>query len=558
MKLKLSAKAAAPSADGQPTLSTPAASQSTASATQKIKLKVTAPAATAPAAGDSAEAPRQKRKYTKKPKADEHGNPIPPTPKTVKIKKRTREDNGDEAAPTSKRKPKPTAKSLEAVYSSDELDDEDMMVPATAPRITLKRGASKLKLKMNTKGQEKTPQIQVVKIKGAVGKPQERPLGVGYDSEAEDAEIDPALEHQFVLRMQPGDYCDTLRTAIEEKKIGKNTTEGGTSVYFRFFDREGRRAMVSIHPKDMPRKYYAAAMVDLPCVIESMKSWNRKDWVKTADVCQMLLVLGEVQSEEEAKKYPLPYYVDPHKHQYPHGLTPPMHWVRKRRFRPRQSYHEIEQREAKVNELFDDDEAAREKGGEVAYEVVDERDQTDSESEGEDIAETTEYVIEGQTPGGDEIEIDNDDLAKALAEGLMEDDDDDGLFGGDTIEVETETPVTAHEVAAHALGESFVSAPETAASSPGAPTSPDDDDDDDDDGDSEAGEVDAEAAAAQEGLEQSMAEIRELEQEIAKAQEQFDNSTNILYKQRCKRRIEQLQTDLQVKKTTLGIGDDGD
>jgi transcription initiation factor TFIID subunit 7 len=297
-----------------------------------------------------------------------------------------------------------------------------------------------------------------------------------------------------------------------------------------------------------------------------MKSWNKKDWVKTADVCQMLLVLGRVKDEDEAKKYPLPPEVDPHKHQYPHGLTPPMHWVRKRRFRPRQSYHEIEQREAKVNQLLAEDERARTEGGSTEYEIIDETkvdteeesSEEDGEGEEEDIAETTEYVLEGQTEGGEEIEVDNSELAAALAAGLMEDEGDvDALFGGE--EVELATPMTSHDVAVHALGENAVSAPETAASSPNAATSPDDDDDDDDDAQSDAeDEMDAQAAAAQEGLEQGMTEIRELEQEIAKAQEQLDSSNNVLYKQRCKRKIEQLQTDLGLKKAALGIADDGD
>jgi transcription initiation factor TFIID subunit 7 len=140
----------------------------------------------------------------------------------------------------------------------------------------------------------------------------------------------------------------------------------------------------------------------------------------------------------------------------------------------------------------------------------------------------------------------------------MEEDDEDG--GGHIEgEVQVETPPTAHDVATHALGENAASAPDTAASTPNAATSPDDDDDDDDDAESAADDqATAEAAAAQEGLEQGMAEIRELEQEIARAQEQFNSSNNVLYKQRCKKKIAQLQTDLDLKKAALGLGDDGD
>lgn len=557
MKLKLSTKpAAAPPGEQAP--SSANAAPPPGSAGGKLKIKF---GSQTPVEGQAAEPPKQKRKYTKKPKFDEHGNPLPPGAKTLKIQKRPRDQVGDGDAPTAKRKIKPTAKSLELVHSDDSDMEDNTIATVAAPSGGPVRQGSKIKLKVNSL--KRTNTALALKIKGFQGRPPVRPPGVGYDSEAEEAEEDPAIESQFVLRMQPGPDCDLLRKAIEEKKIGKPSAEGGTMVVFRFFDPEGRRALINIQ-----NRLYAAAMVDLPCVIESMKSWNKKDWVKTADVCQMLLVLGRVANEEEAKKFPLPPEVHPHKHQYPHGLTPPMHWVRRRRFRPRQSYHEIEQREAMVNQLLAADESARSTpGGNVEYEIIDEnRVETDEETsdedgEGEeDIAETTEqYVLEGGTPGGEEIEVDND-LAAALAAGLMEDEDVDvdALFGNGG-EVEAETPVTSHDVAVHALGENAVSTPETAATSPNAATSPDDDDDDDDDAESaQEDEMDAQAAAAQEGLEQGMTEIRELEQEITKAQEQLESSNNVLYKQRCKRKIEQLQTDLGLKKAALGLGDDGD
>ena len=180
------------------------------------------------------------------------------------------------------------------------------------------------------------PATAIIKMKPQ-GKPPVRPPGVGYDSEADEAEDDPAIESQFVLRMQPGPDCDLLRAAIDNKTIGKTTSHGGPGVQFRFFDKEGRKAMVTIQGR-----MYAASMVELPCVIETLKSWNKRDWVKSADVCQMLLVLGPVQSEEEAKKYPRPREIEPDSHRYPHGLTPPMQWVRRRRFRPRKSYLDVE------------------------------------------------------------------------------------------------------------------------------------------------------------------------------------------------------------------------
>ncbi|KAH7124031.1 transcription initiation factor TFIID subunit 7 [Dendryphion nanum] len=579
MKLKLTTKPQA-AADGAPAASpvngasepipTPT-STSTSAPKLKFKLSTAATPAQAPptTAVDSqpTEAPKQKRKYTKKPKVDANGEVILAAPKIAKSKKRPREENGEEGSPVAKRKPKPTAKSLERVQSDDDIDDELHTLPNNSrPAIQPMppqpvRTGSKIKIKM--KGNQPTPQrsnTTLIKIKGVHGKPPYRPPGVGYDSEAEEAEDDPAIESQFILRMQPGSDCDLLRQAIEEKTIGTRATDGkqpGPSVQFRFFDQHGRRALVSIQGR-----LYAACMVDLPCVVESMKSWSKKDWVKTADICQMLLVLGRVQNEEEAKKYPLPREVNPSSHQYAHGLTPPMHHVRKRRFRPRVSYHRIEQVEAEVNALLEADRKSSEGGGRAEFQIID-ADKADSSEESSD--EDAEGEDDEMVDAPEYIQIEDSALAEMLQAGLMDGGDDDlaGLFGNEEVdrgelEVEVETPATAHDVAMHALGGHTMPTVETAASSPNAATSPDDDDDDDDeDADSPEDAEDAEAAAELAGRETQLAEVRELEQEIEDAQTQYSTINNILYKQRLKLKMERLRTDLDLKKKALGI-DDGD
>jgi transcription initiation factor TFIID subunit 7 len=118
------------------------------------------------------------------------------------------------------------------------------------------------------------------------GEPPVRPKGVGYDSEASDTEVDPALEEQFILRMQPGEDCDYLRQAVEEKRFGPRS-QGGADVSFKSLTRDGRRAAVTIRGR-----IYAASLVDLPCIVEGLKSWDKRGWYKAADICQMLLVRG--------------------------------------------------------------------------------------------------------------------------------------------------------------------------------------------------------------------------------------------------------------------------
>ncbi|KAH9879030.1 hypothetical protein J1614_002465 [Plenodomus biglobosus] len=557
MKLKLK-NPTAPPADAPPEPAAADAATPVVSAKPgglKIKLKPAAPAApVAPDAADAAngEGAKPKRKYNKKPKTDESGNALPPGKPGPR--KRVRDDENDEFdTPAAKRKPKPTAKSLAMVNESSD-DDDDMAEPAPPPRPLNNRVPSlKLSIKPKTGASGTSAQAgtktAILKVKGA-GKPPVRPYGVGYDSEAEEAEADPAIESQFVLRMQPGPDCDLLRKAIEEKTIGKSVSAGGPGVYFRFFDREGRRALIQIQ-----NRQYAATMVELPAVIESLKSWNKKDWVKTADICQMLLVLGRVQSEEEAKKYPRPAYVDPDSHRFPHGLTPPMQWARKLRFRPRKSYLDVERAEAQMNRLLAEDE----KAASTKYELIDSGDETDNSSSEEELDDDEDMADGAQL---EDEGMDAAEIEQMLHAGFMEDDEADAagnggldaLFGSSDNTLQGETPTTAHDVAMHAINPnaSITLETDTAASTPGAATSADDDDDDDDaDSDDEVDEVDEAAAAEEQRQEQLRAEISELEKAIAQSVEQRERHTNLMYKKRLQATIDKQKADLIIKQRQL-------
>ena len=87
-----------------------------------------------------------------------------------------------------------------------------------------------------------------------------------------------------------------------------------------------RRAVVRIR-----RNLYAAKLVDLPTIIETSKTLDKKNLYKTGDICQMLLVGEQISHEETILAYPS----KPSDYIYPHGITPPLRWVRKRRFRKR-------------------------------------------------------------------------------------------------------------------------------------------------------------------------------------------------------------------------------
>ncbi|XP_017305259.1 transcription initiation factor TFIID subunit 7-like [Diaphorina citri] len=83
---------------------------------------------------------------------------------------------------------------------------------------------------------------------------------------------------------------------------------------------------------------FFAKVVDLPTIIESLKTIDRKNFYKTADICQMMICKEEddrgTSDEEEERlfKNKKDNKVDK-KFLWPHGITPPMKNVRKRRFR---------------------------------------------------------------------------------------------------------------------------------------------------------------------------------------------------------------------------------
>ncbi|GKB48848.1 transcription initiation factor TFIID subunit 7 [Tanacetum coccineum] len=77
----------------------------------------------------------------------------------------------------------------------------------------------------------------------------------------------------------------------------------------------GRRGTFTIGDDQFP-----ASLFDLPCIVESHKTYDDSVLIKTADVGQMIMVRNEGD--------PAPEVVE-----YRHGLTPPMRDARRRRFR---------------------------------------------------------------------------------------------------------------------------------------------------------------------------------------------------------------------------------
>lgn len=556
--------------------------------TLKLKL-TTAPPKPPPGSTPtpSTGTPKLKLKFGSAPKPPEVSSAAPAAqPKTKAGRKPKAEKPRRISQPTSKKR------DLEASIQSD--DEDDKNPSKNGPLANVKR------IKLNTR----SPSTPFLRLKGR-GRPPVRPYGVGYDSEASDREEDPAIEEEFILRMAPGPDCDYLRQAVQERRFGPRS-EGGADVRMRFLDSDGRRSVVTIQGR-----HYAASMVDLPCVVEAMKSWDRRGWWKTADICQMLLVLGRVEKEEDANHYPLPTRdLDEKTWQYAHGLTPPMHWVRRCRFRKRASKPAIEEVEDKVEEHLRKDEECEESH----YQMIDEEQLRLEQSGGASSEGQGGYNMlsnagmqeDGLEYGSQDAEGDLDDSVGyfetgEVAAGVTAEDADDGLEADleQAMMMEYSDVAETPDSAAPAGGQAsqFSMAAENSnnnkknnnnnnsstmspsittptfskvhtgsanASNHVEDTSGDDGDaaadeeDEDEEDEDEEEDLDEDALEQQQELQRQREEIVDLEAAIRGQEAELGRLQNGILQQKLGKKIQSLRADLALKRAAIGedVGDD--
>jgi transcription initiation factor TFIID subunit 7 len=421
------------------------------------------------------------------------------------------------------------------------------------------------------------PANLLFKVKGKIPK---RTPGVGYDSELESEyendkkettvgrEKDPVIHEGFILRMQPGDDCDYLRKSIEDGKAGEILSKGGAAINLRMLDTLGRRGILQI--KDHK---YATSLVDLPCILEGMKSWDKKGWIKSIDICQMLLVLGRCKDEEEARNYPLPEDVDPKSYQYAHGITAPMKWVRKRRFArtKRARVDDIEAVERRVHALLEADKAAvntkyqlldhdprlDEHGYSTDMEEEDDEDE-DAEAEPDNYFNYHPGAYNVSTPLATETpvqeEIDQDDFA-ALERMFY--DEDKGPAAEPTVQAPNTTLHPPEVGADSSFGVTSTSATPSATAdhTPAGEASSDEDEDD-------AGEEDEDRDDAEkegdESKRQALERIEDMTNKIAEQRELLKKTTNAILKKKLARRIQDLEDDVAMMKKNAGLGENED
>lgn len=324
---------------------------------------------------------------------------------------------------------------------------------------------------------DKTIKIKLTAKKNKAKDNEERHVILPED---EDEEPEAAIEEHMIFRVPEGDMCNRLHELVKKREIPEDVKihfKDNRKGYFVF---EGRK--------------YDVQLVDLPTIIESQKTLDKKQFYKVADISQMLLVDPTSGSEPFIPQTNSRLETDPYS--FPHGLTPPLKHVRQRRFRKKLSKRAIEEVEREVERLLEIDATAED----VQYEVVDNR-----EMEVESDAGTQDIDIDDS---GDESESD-EDLAAAIDRDLemMEEEDDDDKDD-------------------------------------------DDEDEDEDEDESEEDEDDEEAAQTGE-IEQKRQEIAEIKQAIQRKTRDLSTAPNAMLKNRFETDINNLKKALTLKEAHL-------
>nr|CDI51836.1 related to TAF7-TFIID subunit (TBP-associated factor), 67 kD [Melanopsichium pennsylvanicum 4] len=294
------------------------------------------------------------------------------------------------------------------------------------------------------------------------------------DSEDDETGEGLAFEEQLIFRMPEGLECDKLREAIQKRQLADD-------VWFKFKD--SRRAVVHVGDS-----LFSAKLVDLPTITESHKTLDNRQFFKVADITQMLVVEGKIADESQASSSAAGKGFNIEDFIYPHGITPPMHWARKRRFRKRAARRAIETVEKEVERLLKADKKAEQ----IEYEMID-----------------------------------------AVEEGGSEDDEDDQRGG-------------PSRRSAASPGESQAETPMPDGSDAGSQ------DEDEDEGDEDAGGGGQARQKEQRVREAQLeAECRELETLVRRKQADVDGTMNLIIKNRHQQALRKLTTERDLKRNQL-------
>ncbi|XP_052283435.1 transcription initiation factor TFIID subunit 7-like [Dreissena polymorpha] len=182
------------------------------------------------------------------------------------------------------------------------------------------------------------------------------------------------LEQQFIMRLPPGPAAALRHDLLTENPHipDKLSIELQSDL---------RRGAIRYG-----NEYIPAKLVDLPSIIESLKTVDKKTFYKTADISQMLVPTTEEEiAGDENEPVSKKKGDKDKKFMWNHGITPPLKNCRRRRFRKtlKKKYMEQPDIEKEVKRLFRADYEAIE----VKWELINDEEKGDGEK-GENSAGT--------------------------------------------------------------------------------------------------------------------------------------------------------------------------
>ncbi|KAH7645273.1 transcription initiation factor tfiid subunit 7-like protein [Dermatophagoides farinae] len=212
------------------------------------------------------------------------------------------------------------------------------------------------------------------------------------------------LESQFILRL-PSLPAASLRAAI---KSGVLNLKDRLSIQI---DQDIRNGVVRFDGWVLPAK-----IVDLPTILESLKTLDNKNFYKTSDISQIMICKEETDEVKEDPDEVVKKTKDGRdkKYLYPHGITKPLKNVRKRRFRKtlRKKYVDFPEIEKEVKRLLRQDNEATNVRFEIVNIEEENKDKIDSkEKESSNLMNVTNSALDDRDLFGDVVSSsdDNDD-----------------------------------------------------------------------------------------------------------------------------------------------------
>lgn len=234
-----------------------------------------------------------------------------------------------------------------------------------------------------------------------------------------DADNPSVLESQFILRLLP-EPAKALRNAL----VNNSNLRDRVSIKIEPDMRQGEVRI--------DHWLLTAKVLDLPTIVESLKTIDGKGFYKTADICQMLVCKedeGIVSIEDEPQNQQKSSRKVDKKYLYPHGITPPMKNVRKRRFRKtlKKKYVEAPEIEKEVKRLLRED---NESVVPVKWEVINEDDPGMTKLGHGSKKTLTNVIVKREPLEQMKLERDLDDSVPMTGASRVVDDSICKIFGG--------------------------------------------------------------------------------------------------------------------------------